>query len=136
MHDTLLSLPSNATALSGRLCLVTGGAGFIGSHLVDALRSQGAAVRVLDNFSTGYQHNLAHTESDPNVEVVEGDASEADVVHAAMKNVEIVFHGAAMASVPRSMREPDLCHAWCTTCLLYTSPSPRDQRGSRMPSSA
>ena len=100
-------------SLRGTLCLVTGGAGFIGSHLVDALLVQGARVRVLDNFSTGFRHNLDHLAVKQAVEVLEGDASDADVVAKAMRGVEIVFHEAAMASVPRSMREPDLCHAWC-----------------------
>lgn len=131
MHNTLLKLPANATSLSGRLCLITGGAGFIGSHLADALRDQGAVVRVLDNFSTGYQHNLAHTEADPNVEVIEGDASEPDVVHAAMKDVDVVFHAAAMASVPRSMREPDLCHAWCTTSTVHLLNAAAENKVSR-----
>ena len=113
-----ISLPSSAATLEGRLCLVTGGAGFIGSHLVDELRNQHANVRVLDNFSTGFQKNLDHTQDDSGVEVINGDASDPDVVETAMKDVDIVFHEAAMASVPRSMREPDLCHAWCATSTI------------------
>ena len=117
MNDTI-QLPADADSLTGRLCLVTGGAGFIGSHIVDALRSHGAAVRVLDNFSTGFRHNLQHLHNDEHVEIMEGDASDEDVAHTAMRDVEIVFHEAAMASVPWSMREPDLCHAWCTTSTV------------------
>ncbi|TWT80669.1 UDP-glucose 4-epimerase [Planctomycetes bacterium CA13] len=104
--------------LQNSLCLVTGGAGFIGSHLVDALRNAGATVRVLDNFSTGFEHNLAHTTSDKKIEVIRGDASNAKDVKKAMQDVDYVFHHAAMASVPRSMREPALCHAWCTTSTV------------------
>ncbi|MEM8669771.1 MAG: SDR family oxidoreductase [Planctomycetota bacterium] len=105
-------------SLNGSLCLVTGGAGFIGSHLVDALRAQNARVRVLDNFSTGFRHNLDGRLSDDAVEVVDGDASDATVVDEAIEGVDYVFHQAAMASVPRSIREPDLCHAWCTTSTV------------------
>ncbi len=105
-------------SLDGKLCLVTGGAGFIGSHLVDALRREGARVRVLDNFSTGFRHNLQHLANDSYVDVMEGDASDALTVESAMRGVNVVFHEAAMASVPRSMREPALCHAWCTTSTV------------------
>ncbi len=104
--------------LRNSLCLVTGGAGFIGSHLVDNLRLAGATVRVLDNFSTGFRHNLEHVKSDKGVELVEGDASDANVVSESMKGVDFVFHHSAMASVPRSMREPALCHAWCATSTV------------------
>jgi len=104
--------------LRGRLCLVTGGAGFIGSHLVDQLRGSGARVRVLDNFSTGFEQNLKHTQLDKDVELVRGDASDSDDVSGAMKGVDYVFHHAAMASVPRSIREPGLCHAWTATSTV------------------
>jgi UDP-glucose 4-epimerase len=113
-----IQLPDCVQSLQGALCLVTGGGGFIGSHVIDALRQQGAAVRVLDNFSTGFRHNLKHLEQDQSVQLIEGDASDADVVSAAMSDVEIVIHLAAMASVPRSMREPALCHAWCATSTV------------------
>ena len=104
-------------SLRGSRCLVTGGAGFIGSTLVDGLLAQGATVRVLDNFSTGFQHNLEHLGSS-DCEVIEGDASDASIASDAVQDVDVVFHEAAMASVPRSMREPDLCHAWCTTSTV------------------
>lgn len=105
-------------SLHGALCLVTGGAGFIGSHLIDALRAAGASVRVLDNLSTGYRENLAHLAADPDVEFIEGDAACGEVVQQAMQGVDVVFHHAAMASVPRSMRQPELCHAWCATSTV------------------
>ena len=97
---------------------MTGGAGFIGSHLVDLLRAEGASVRVLDNFSTGFPHNLDHLKDDSAVELIEGDASDFQTAARAVKDVEVVFHLAAMASVPRSIREPDLCHAWCATSTV------------------
>lgn len=109
---------SELESLRGSLCLVTGGAGFIGSHIVDGLRELGAHVRILDNFSTGFRHNLDHVRADAAVEIVEGDASDPDVVDHAMRDVNVVFHEAAMASVPRSMRQPDLCHAWCASSTV------------------
>lgn len=105
-------------SLRGSLCLVTGGAGFIGSHIVDGLRAAGAGVRVLDNFSTGFRHNLEHLTDASDVEVIEGDASDPNVVSEVIRGVDVVFHEAAMASVPRSMREPDLCHSWCATSTV------------------
>ena len=104
-------------AIEGSRCLVTGGAGFIGSHLVEGILAAGGKVRVLDNFSTGFRHNLDQFE-DGQVELLEGDASDFAVVQQAVVDVDLVFHAAAMASVPRSMREPDLCHAWCTTSTV------------------
>ncbi|MBA4187243.1 MAG: LPS biosynthesis protein WbpP [Planctomycetaceae bacterium] len=95
------------------LCLVTGGAGFIGSHLVDALRAQGRQVRVLDEFSTGLLANIA-----PGVEVVEGSITNASVVEAAVAGCEVVFHLAALASVAKSVEDPPLSHAICATGTL------------------
>ena len=88
--------------------LITGGAGFIGSHLVTTLLQRGEQVRVLDNFSTGKRANLAHV---PEAEIVEGDVSDGAVVRAAMRHVDYVLHLAAQVSVPRSMDQPALTHA-------------------------
>jgi UDP-glucose 4-epimerase len=89
----------------GRMkALVTGGAGFIGSNLVDALVERGDDVRVLDNFSTGNRANLAELVDD--VEVVEGELRSYERVHAATRGVEIVFHQGALPSVPRSVQDP------------------------------
>ena len=106
--------------------LITGGAGFIGSHIARALLEQGADVRVLDNFSSGKRENLKGLD----VEILEGDLRNASVVTRAVQSVEVIFHEAAFVSVPESMEKPQEC------CLLYTSPSPRDRTRSRMPSSA
>lgn len=111
-------LPTEVQTLAGKRCLVTGGAGFIGSHLVDGLVEAGAVVRVLDNLSTGFIENLAHHADAENIEFLHGDASDAEQVNEAMQGVQYVFHQAAMASVPRSMREPGLCHAWTTTSTV------------------
>lgn len=83
--------------------LVTGGAGFIGSHLVRALLARGDRVRVLDNFSTGSSRNIAGLEG---VEVVEGDIRSYHTVREAVEGVQFVLHHAALPSVPRSIRDP------------------------------
>lgn len=93
--------------------LVTGGAGFIGSHIVTALVERGDRVRVLDNLSTGKRANLAHLAD--KVELVEGDLVDRAAVDRALEGVKIVFHQAALASVPRSVAEPLDTNAACVT---------------------
>ena len=85
--------------------LVTGGAGFIGSHITRALLEQGADVRILDNFSSGKPENLKGMEA----EVITGDIRDPGKVESAMRGVEIVFHEAAFVSVPESMLKPHEC---------------------------
>jgi UDP-glucose 4-epimerase len=92
--------------------LVTGGAGFIGSHIVQTLLEQGASVRVLDNFSTGKQENLAELKqrfNDNQLEVLEGDLRDMARVNEAVRGIDIIFHEAAFVSVPQSMEEPQTC---------------------------
>jgi len=91
---------------SGGQALVTGGAGFVGSHVVAGLIAQGTRVRVLDNLSTGQEQNLA----DSPVEFVAGDIRDPEVLAAAMQGVRWVFHQAAMVSVPASMDDPLGCY--------------------------
>ena len=98
------------------VCLVTGGAGFIGSHLVQALLDQGNHVRVLDNYSTGDRANLAAIAAD--IEIVDGDIRDWASVATAMDGVELVFHQAALPSVPRSVADPITSHAACATGTL------------------
>jgi nucleoside-diphosphate-sugar epimerase len=86
------------------LVLVTGGAGFIGSHLVDALLERGARVRVLDNFSTGQKENLSHCVD--RLDLIEGDVRELEICRKACEQATFVFHEAALGSVPRSMKDP------------------------------
>lgn len=90
--------------MKGRSVLVTGGAGFIGSHLTRALVAEGARVRVLDNFSAGRTSNLAGLER--KVDLHEGDIRNAVACRNACRGVEIVFHLAAFISVPDSIRDP------------------------------
>jgi UDP-glucose 4-epimerase len=92
--------------------LVTGGAGFIGSHLVRTLLEQGADVRVLDNFSTGKWENLAGLAerfNDSRFEVYEGDLRDRSRVQEAVWEVDVIFHEAAFVSVPESMEKPQDC---------------------------
>src|SRR5919198_1990763 len=88
--------------MGGVRALVTGGAGFIGSNLAEALVERGDDVRVLDNFSTGNRANLEGLE----VEVVEGELRSYERVHAAMRGIEVVYHLGALGSVPRSVQDP------------------------------
>ncbi|WP_407426278.1 SDR family oxidoreductase [Arcticibacter sp.] len=87
--------------------LVTGGAGFIGSHLVEYLLKYSAGkVRVLDNFSTGFRKNLDSFWQYPNFELLEGDIRDLATCRDAVKDINIVFHEAALGSVPRSVNDP------------------------------
>ncbi len=88
--------------------LITGGAGFIGSHLAQTLQAAGHRVRVLDNFATGRRANLALFAED--IEIVDGDIRDADAVRRAIVGCEIVLHQAALASVQRSIDDPQLSH--------------------------
>jgi UDP-glucose 4-epimerase len=84
--------------------LVTGGAGFIGSHLAEALLDQGESVRVLDNLATGRETNLAALQG--RAQLIRGDLRNLEAVRAAVEGVEVVFHQGALASVPRSIADP------------------------------
>lgn len=92
--------------------LVTGGAGFIGSHIVQTLLQEGHSVRILDNFSTGKRENIEELvqrfKGDP-LEILEGDVRNASDVGQAVRGVEVLFHEAAFVSVPQSMEEPQTC---------------------------
>lgn len=99
------------------LSLVTGGAGFIGSHLVEALLARGHRVRVLDNFSTGQRENLAAVAG--RVDILEGDVTQPDDLRRASEGVQLVFHQAALGSVPRSVADPLTTHEVCATGTLH-----------------
>jgi UDP-N-acetylglucosamine 4-epimerase len=103
MYDTLF----HKEDLSKFQFLVTGGAGFIGSNLVQYLLKYNAGkVRVLDNFSTGYHHNLAPFANNPAFELIEGDIRDPDMCKRAVDGIDYVSHQAALGSVPRSINDP------------------------------
>ena len=91
--------------------LVTGGAGFIGSNLADELIRQGAKVRIIDNFATGFHENIEEINGD--FEFVEGDITDEATVAKVIEGVEVVFHQAALPSVPRSVENPAETHRVC-----------------------
>src|SRR5580700_9790911 len=96
-----------------RKCLVTGGAGFIGSHLVEALVGHDCQVRVLDNLSTGKPGNLVGVRDQ--VELIQGSVTDVAAVDRAVEGCEVVFHLAALPSVARSVEAPLESHAACAT---------------------
>jgi len=84
--------------------LVTGGAGFIGSNIVEGLLKRGQSVRVLDNFSTGKRENIQHALD--KIELIEGDIRSYHIVREAVEDIDVILHQAALPSVPRSIRDP------------------------------
>ena len=104
-----LQSPQGMLATKGSKCLVTGGAGFIGSHLTERLVALGHSVRVVDNLSTGSEANLAALNGD--IEFVHGDLCDDAVCRRAVTGIEVVFHLAALASVPQSLLDPWAAHA-------------------------
>ncbi len=103
--------------------LVTGGAGFIGSHLVEALCARGRRVRVLDDFSSGRRHPLLRH---PAVEVLVGDVRDPEALRRALAGVAVVFHQAALRSVPRSIEDPFSYHDVNATGTLRLLLAARD----------
>jgi UDP-glucose 4-epimerase len=104
--------------------LVTGGAGFIGSHLCLRLLNEGHSVRVLDNLSTGKESNISALSGD--VDFVRGDIRDKEVVARAVKGAEVVFHQAALGSVPRSVEDPVTTHEVNVTGTLNLFLAARD----------
>jgi len=103
---------------SPRPVLVTGGAGFIGSHVCDALLAQGHTVRCLDNFATSARSNVAHLEGRPDFTILEGDIRDGEQCRQAVAGVGAVIHLAALGSVPRSIADPLASHATNLTGFL------------------
>jgi UDP-glucose 4-epimerase len=101
------------------LFLVTGGAGFIGSHIVERLLGDGHRVRVFDNFSTGHRANLDFARGNRRLDIVRGDLRNVAAVERAVQGVSAIFHQAAMRSVPRSIADPLGCNAANVTGTLH-----------------
>jgi UDP-glucose 4-epimerase len=112
------------------ICLVTGGAGFIGSHLVEGLTARGKRVRVLDDLSTGLETNLAHLSPAP--ELIRGDVSDPAAVARAVEGAEVVYHLAALASVQKSVEDPGATHRVCATGTLLLLDAARRARVRRV----
>jgi nucleoside-diphosphate-sugar epimerase len=110
--------------------LVTGGAGFIGSHLVEELVRRGERVRVVDSLITGKRANLAGVEG--RIEFVLGDLADAGVAERAVDGVDYVLHQAAIPSVPRSVTEPVRCHRANVDATLNLLVAARDARVRRL----
>lgn len=112
--------------------LVTGGAGFIGSHLVDKLVQLGARVRVLDDFSTGKRENIAHLLERNEIELIEGSLIDPETVKRAVEGVEFVFHQGAIPSVIRSVEDPLTTHQVNVTGTLLLLLAARDAKVRRV----
>jgi UDP-glucose 4-epimerase len=104
---------------------VTGGAGFIGSHLAEQLVALGHAVRIVDNFATGSRSNVMGLSED--VEILEGDLQSYERAHEAVRGCEVVLHQAALPSVPRSIQDPLTSNAANVTAVLNVLLAARDE---------
>src|SRR5258705_10902016 len=109
--------------------LVTGGAGFIGSHLAEALVNMGETVRVIDNFATGSRDNLTPVRD--RVELFDCDINDAGALPEIFNGVDYVLHEAAIPSVPRSVADPMLTHVSCASGTLNVLIAARDARVKR-----
>ena len=111
------------------LYLVTGGAGFIGSHLTEELVRRGDRVRVVDSLVTGKRQNLAHS---PGVEFVEGDLADVEIARGAVEGADFVLHQAAIPSVPRSVQDPLTSHRANIDATVNVLVAARDARVKRV----
>ncbi|HEX3250046.1 MAG TPA: SDR family oxidoreductase [Pyrinomonadaceae bacterium] len=116
-------------ALSG-ITLVTGGAGFIGSHIASALAAAGARVRVIDDLSTGYRENLQEIKGD--LDFVQGSLADKRTLAKAVEDVELVFHEAAIPSVPRSVENPRQTHVASVESTFSLLLAARDRKVRRL----
>ena len=117
--------------LSNKTILVTGGAGFIGSNLCEALLEIGNKVICLDNFATGKKENIEQLLKDINFTLIEGDIRKLEVCLKATKDVDYVLHQAALGSVPRSIQDPILSNEVNVSGFLNMLVAARDNRVKR-----
>jgi nucleoside-diphosphate-sugar epimerase len=110
--------------------MVTGGAGFIGSHLAAAMASRGARVRVIDDLSTGHRENLEAISGD--VDFVHASMTDDTALARALEDVELVFHQAAIPSVPRSIENPRATHIACVDATFSLLASAREKKVRRV----
>lgn len=118
-------------SLKGKQILITGGAGFIGSNLCEALLSLNAKVTCLDNFATGHHHNIAPLLEQENFKLIEGDIRNLETCQQACKGVDFVLHQAALGSVPRSIEDPIISNEVNVTGFLNMLVAARDQEVKR-----
>lgn len=116
-------------ALSG-IALVTGGAGFIGSHIAAALAQAGARVRIIDDLSTGHPENIAEVGGD--VDFIQASITDKQALNRALQNAELVFHEAAIPSVPRSVARPAETHVASVDATFSLLLAARDQKVRRV----
>src|SRR5690606_32664445 len=112
--------------------LITGGAGFIGSNLTEYFLNKGYFVRCLDNFSTGYHHNIEEFISNKNYELLEGDIRDLETCKEAVKGMDYVLHQAALGSVPRSVNDPITSNEVNVSGFLNMLVAARDEGIKRM----
>src|SRR4030043_949025 len=108
--------------------IVTGGAGFIDSHLSEALSERGYHLIILDNLSTGKQENIAAILDKTNLEFIQGSITDLPLLQKLFKNVDYIFHLAAIASVPRSIEAPQECHEVNVTGTFNVLLAARDNK--------
>ena len=120
------------SSLKNKTILVTGGAGFIGSNLCEALLDLGANVRCLDNLSTGFMHNIQHFIAHNKFSFIEGDILDLETCQNACKDIDFVLHQAALGSVPRSVKDPITTNAVNIGGFLNMLVAARDQGVKRM----
>lgn len=116
-------------SLSG-IALVTGGAGFVGSHIASALVTSGARVRIIDDLSTGYSENI--TEIGGDIDFIKGSLANEQLLNKAMEDVELVFHEAAIPSVPRSVENPRQTHVASVDATFSLLLAARDKKVRRV----
>ena len=112
------------------IALVTGGAGFIGSHIAAALMAEGARVRVLDDLSTGHRENIDEIGGD--LDFINGSVADEQLLNKVLEDVEVVFHEAAIPSVPRSVEEPRQTHIASVDGTFSLLVAARDRRVRRV----